>query len=198
MQPLGDMLTTNLRHNSRGEQNPIALKSLTVALYPIMPVEPLSITAAVIAVTRLTYDSCKSLNDSIKGLRHAPDTLKGLERSLGAFETVTNPLQQDLAGLGDDPDAFSADQQASLRALQPVMHCCRTACDEFAGRLAELTSHSNEGHMSWRDRFRLQFNDSDIRILKENLAQCQQTLGDALGFANLYVVPFREHGNKVI
>lgn len=151
-----------------------------------MPIEPLNITASVISVTCLAYESCKALRDIIKSLRNAPDTLQGLYNALGSFEIVTKSLQHDLDGLEDS--AFSADQKNSLRALEPVMRYCNTVCDAFATRLTELTSHSGQNHIAWIDRFRLHFNDSDIRLLKENLAQCQRTLNDALTFTNLYVL----------
>lgn len=151
-----------------------------------MPIEPLNITASVISVTCLAYESCKALRDIIKSLRNAPDTLKGLYNALGSFEIVTKSLQHDLDGLEDS--AFSADQKKSLRALEPVMRYCNTVCDAFATRLTELTSHSDQDHITWIDRFRLHFNDSDIRLLKENLTQCQRTLNDALTFTNLYVL----------
>lgn len=152
-----------------------------------MPIEPLSITASVISVTCLAYESCKALRDIIKSLRNAPDTLKSLYSALGSFEDITKSLQHDLDGLEDSD--LSPDQKASLRALEPVMRYCNTVCDAFATRLAELTSHSDQDHITWVDRFRLRFNDGDIQILKENLAQCQRTLNDALSFTNLYVLP---------
>lgn len=148
-----------------------------------MPIEPLSITSSVIALTSLTYSSCKALNDIIKGLKNVPDTLKTLRTSLDAFEAVIRPLEHDLDGLEDA--VFSPEQRASLRALDPVMTSCRTSCDDFRKRLAELTSHSDDQRVALRDRLRLHFHDSDIRVLRENLAQCQRTLGDALGYAGL-------------
>ncbi|KAJ4416693.1 hypothetical protein N0V82_006602 [Gnomoniopsis sp. IMI 355080] len=150
-----------------------------------MPVEPLSITASVIGVTRMAYDSCKALNDIIKGLKNAPASLEVLQTGLDSFEAVLKPLERDLTSA--NVAGLSSQQRASLEALQPVLQLCRTACDDFSKRLTELTSHSNEGRFALRDRFRLHFNDSDIRILKENLAQGQRTLSDALGFANLNI-----------
>lgn len=161
-----------------------------------MPIEPLSITASVIGVTRLTYDSCKALNHIIKGLKNAPASLEALQKGLNSFEAVIKPLEQDFADV-DDPD-LSPHQRASLGALQPVLQLCRTACDGFSERLTELTSHSDDNRFALRDRFRLHFNDSDIRVLKENLAQGQRTLSDALGFANLCAFPRVEHGYRAV
>lgn len=147
--------------------------------------EPLSITAGMIAVTGLAYKSCKLLRCVIKGLQNAPETLKGLHIALEAFENVIKSLQRDLDGLDDS--TLSSDQKESLRALEPIMQYCNTECDAFAARLAELTSHSEPDHITLVDRFRLKFNDGDIHVLKENLARCQRTLNDVLGFTNLYV-----------
>lgn len=163
--------------------------------------EPLSITAGVIAVTGLAYKSCKLLRSVIKGLQNAPETLKGLHNALEAFENVTKSLQRDLDGLDDS--TFSSDQKESLRALEPIMRYCNAECNAFAARLAELTSHSYPDHINLVDRLRLKFNDGDIHVLKENLAQCQRTLNDVLTFTNLYVLfrlvaemEMREASNK--
>lgn len=164
----------------------LSLQSLSAEVSKNMPIEPLNITASVISVTCLAYESCKALRDVIKNLRNAPETLKSLYNALGTFEDVTKSLQHDLDGLEDS--VFSADQKNSLRALEPVMQYCNTVCNAFATRLAELTSHSDQDRITWIDRFRLHFNDGDIRLLKENLAQCQRTLNDALTFTNLYVM----------
>lgn len=147
-----------------------------------MPIEPLSITAGVIAVTRLTYDTCKSLNNTINGLKSAPSKLKGLQTALRSFESM---IEQDM-GLNSLQDAIlSPAQQASLSALQPVMQSCQASSDAFSKRLTELTSHSSEERLAKRDRIRLHFNDNEIRLLQETLGQAQRTLSDALGFANL-------------
>lgn len=148
--------------------------------------EPLSITASVVSVTSLAYKSCKVLRDIIKGLRNAPDTLKALYNALETFENVVKSLQHDLDGLEDA--ALSTDEKDSMRVLEPVMRYCNLVCDTFATRLAELTSHSDAGHITWIDRFRLHFNDSDIHVLKENLARCQRTLSDTMSLATLYVL----------
>lgn len=151
-----------------------------------MPVEPLSITAAVIGVVRLTYDSCKSLNEKLKGIKHAPEKLETLHRDLDRFQSILNSQGEATFGVLED-GALSADQKASLEALFTVMEGCRTVCANFEQKLSHLTSHSDENRMALRDRIRLHFNDSDIELLKQNLAQSQRTLNDALGFASLCV-----------
>ncbi|KAK7698643.1 hypothetical protein SLS64_012382 [Diaporthe eres] len=149
-----------------------------------MPVEPLSITAAVIGVVRLTYDSCKSLNEKLKGIKHAPEKLETLHRDLDAFQAILNSQGEATFSALEDV-ALSSDQQASLKALLTVMGGCQTACEAFEKKLSHLTSHSDEDRIALRDRIRLHFNDSEIGLLKENLAQSQRALNGALGFANL-------------
>ncbi|PSR82780.1 hypothetical protein BD289DRAFT_454113 [Coniella lustricola] len=151
-----------------------------------MPIEPLSITAAVIGITRLTYDSCKSLNDTIKTIKSAPQQLKDLEKDLETFQNVIKPAETDLARCGAAESELSLEQRASLQALEPVMGHCKVICDRFSLRLTQLTSHSSEHRTALRDRIRLNFHESDVQLLKENMAQCQRTLSDALGFANLF------------
>lgn len=149
-----------------------------------MAIEPLSITASVIAVVQLTYGSCKSLSETLKGINNAPEKLENLHRDLISFQAVLkshgDASISDLENLG-----LSADQKASLKALVTVMEGCRMVCENFEKKLNHLTSHSDENHIALRDRIRLHFNDGEIGLLKENLAQSQRTLNDALGFANL-------------
>lgn len=154
-----------------------------------MPIEPLSITAAVIGITRLTYDSCKALNETIKAIKSAPQQLKSLEADLETFQNVIKPAETDLARCGEAESELSPEQKASLQALAPVMSHCKAVCDRFSLRLAQLTSHSNQSRTALRDRIRLNFHESDVRLLRENMAQCQRTLSDALGFANLLGPP---------
>lgn len=40
----------------------------------------------------------------------------------------------------------------------------------FEKKLSHLISHSDENRIALRDRIRLHFNDSEIGLLKENLA----------------------------
>ncbi|KAL1863895.1 hypothetical protein Daus18300_008044 [Diaporthe australafricana] len=136
------------------------------------------------------------LGNMIKGLTNAPDTLKSLHNALETFENVVTSLQHDLDRLEDA--ALSSDQKDSLRALEPVLRYCNTVCNAFAKRLAELTSHSDQGHITWVDRFRLHFNDSDIHVLKENLAQCQRTFSDTMSFATLFDDRRTANGTRVV
>lgn len=145
--------------------------------------ESLSVIASVIAVTQLTYSSCKALNDKIKGIKHTPSYFNDLQASLDAFQNVIEPFERDIAGRKDA--TLSADQQQSMQGLQQVMVCCKTALTKFTERLAEMTSHSDENHIGWRDRIGLDFNKGEIRALKEDLANGQRALSDALGFVNL-------------
>lgn len=134
-----------------------------------MPVEPLSLTASVIGVTILAYNSCKKLKDTIQGLKQGtPDTLQNLQNAAGSFEAVLRPLEHDLGGPARMQSSRRNNGQASLRARTRVRDPTKpTACDEFTSRLAELTSHSDEQRVAPRDRTRLHFHHSDVRVLKE-------------------------------
>lgn len=153
-------------------------------IFPIIAIEPLGITAAVIAVVQLTYGSCKSLSETLKGINNAPEMLENLHRDLTSFQAILASHGE--ASFSDlDNLSLSADQKASLKALVTVMERCRAVCEDFERKLNHFTSHSDEKHTALRDRIRLHFSDGEIRLLKENLAQSQRTLNDALGFANL-------------
>lgn len=57
-----------------------------------------------------------------------------------------------------------------MKALLTVMEGCRMVYANFEKKLSHLISHSDENRIALRDRIRLHFNDSEIGLLKENLA----------------------------
>lgn len=153
-----------------------------------MPIEPLGITASVIAVVQLTYGTCESLSETLRAIKNVPEELENLQNDLTSFQAILESYGE--ASFSDLEDVgLSADQRASLKALVTVMEGCQMVCEKFEGKLCHLTSHSDENHLALLDRVRLHFNNGEIGLLKENLAQGQRTLTDALGFANLYVFP---------
>lgn len=146
--------------------------------------DPLSVTASVIGVATLAYQSCKALNDIISSFVDAPKTLRDMCRDLDALQSLLASLQVAVDGV---PDAsLSADQRACLAELKPPVQSCHISCDDFIGKLAKVTSHSEEGgRVNWLDRARLHFNEKDITSLKSRLGDCKQTLNVALGVVTL-------------
>lgn len=145
--------------------------------------DPLSITAGVIAVVTLAYDSGKTLYEFINGILEAPKALKDMNGDLAAIQKVLNSLKVELEGT---PDAtLSAGLKKFLNDIKPSLEGCTEACDEFKAKLVKVTSHSTEAHTSKRDRIKLQFQDKEISAFKYRMASYKATLSIALEYASL-------------
>ncbi|ROW08963.1 hypothetical protein VMCG_02966 [Cytospora schulzeri] len=141
--------------------------------------EAISLAASVIAIAEMTWYSCKTLNDTIKRFRNAPEKLRNLLGDLGTLIQLLQSLR------GHLEPSMSAGHPSAHEALKPAMQGCQQLCDEFTKRLAELTSHSNEEYIGRRDRLRFHFNDTEIMLLKERLVQYKLTFDIALNVASL-------------
>lgn len=144
----------------------------------------MDITASIIAVGTLAYQSCKSLNDFIGSFRNAPATLQALRSDLQVFQNLIELLQTSLARVGDVD--LTAEQLSCLEALESAIKSCQIACGHFADKLAKATSRSDDGHVSFLDRARLHFGEKDTLLLKSRLGDCKETLDFALAIVTLY------------
>lgn len=127
----------------------------------------MDLTASIIAVGTLAYQSCKSLNDLIGSFQNAPRTLQALRSDLQVFQNLIGLLHVSLSRVGGV--GLTADQLSCLEALEPAIKSCQIACGHFADKLAKATSRSDDGHVSFLDRARLHFGEKDILLLKSRL-----------------------------
>ncbi|KAI1213193.1 uncharacterized protein F4807DRAFT_413235 [Annulohypoxylon truncatum] len=146
--------------------------------------DPLSITASVIAVATLAYQSLKSLSNTISALKHAPENLKDLRNDLDILQSLLDSLQKELGST----KSVNQTQSLTFGRLKPALDDCKAACDGFNAKLIRLTSHSGTDHVNWFDRLRLQFKEDDILLFKAKLANCKQTLDIALGVATISTI----------
>jgi hypothetical protein len=151
----------------------------------MMAAEALGLTASVISIATLAYDSSKRLYDIITGIQQAPKTLSDLRADLTAVQQLLQSLTSTLEGTNDT--ALSDGLRTFLQDLNPSIEACKTACDEFAARLTKITSHSREGNLSLIDKVQLQLKEKDITIFKYRLGSHKSTINVALVLANLYV-----------
>lgn len=153
--------------------------------------DPLSVSAGVIAVVALAYNSSKALYEFVKDIHGAPKTLKDLKVDLEALQQVLNSLRAKLDGV---PNANLSDSlKWLLDDINPPLEGCAEACEEFHTRLMKITPNSNESHTSFRNKVKLQFQDKDIVAFRYRLGSYKATLNVALSFASLCVVPNNIH-----
>lgn len=88
--------------------------------------DPLSVTASVIAVTRLAYSSAKSLKEAIASSLNTPEELRDLGKDLGVLQNLLQALLQSLDGA---PNAnLSNDQKACFESMKPALSACKEMC----------------------------------------------------------------------
>ncbi|KAF5720101.1 hypothetical protein FMUND_4385 [Fusarium mundagurra] len=56
---------------------------------------------------------------------------------------------------------------------------------EFSAKVTQITSHSTEDRVSWRDKIRLQFEEKGIQAFQFRLAAHKMTIDDVLGLVTL-------------
>ncbi|KAL4733369.1 hypothetical protein BDV11DRAFT_175766 [Aspergillus similis] len=141
--------------------------------------EPLSIIANVIAVASLAYSSSKILFQTISGIHDAPETLVHLQTDVWNLHETIHSLYQLLEVKKSDTDLSEA-QKSNLREIQPTLDACRLACDAFKAKLDGFLRRSTEGHVSLRDRLRMQFQEEEIAAFQARLSSYKSTLAIAL------------------
>jgi hypothetical protein len=146
--------------------------------------DPLSITASVITIVTIAYSSCKTLYETVKDIRDAPQTFVDLTADLNALRQVLSSLSSKLDE-DDKRDNLSAAQRTCLIELKVPLEACADACEQFQLKLNKVRSHSSDGHTSFRDRVRLQFQDKEVTAFRHRLTSYKSTLNIALALASL-------------
>ena len=73
--------------------------------------------------------------------------------------------------------------------LSKALESTQSLCQEFTTTLTRFTSHSTDLRFSTHDRFIIQFNESKIKRLNRDLADCQRTITMVFSSITLYGLP---------
>jgi hypothetical protein len=143
--------------------------------------DPLSVTASVIAIATLALQSCKAAYNVVDGLAEAPQSIARSRISLTETQKTVDALHQALI-TGSEPILNSV-----LRSIEldETLKSVQRLCDKFATYITNFTRHSTDGKFSKRDRMTVDFHESKIRNLDRELGDCQQTLSMVLVSINL-------------
>jgi hypothetical protein len=148
--------------------------------------DPLSVTASVIAVATAALQSAKALYVVIDGFVDAPHTVSQSKSLLSQTQTTLGTLTRTLETNSASGAVGSVLKEIELgRALESTQSLCR----DFATTLTSFTSHSTDLRFSTRDRFIVQFNESKIKRLNRDLADCQRTITMVFSSITLYGLP---------
>ena len=148
--------------------------------------DPLSVTASVIAVATAALQSAKALYEVIDGLVDAPHAVSQSKSLLSQTQTTLGTLTRTL-----ETNSTSGAVGSVLKEIElgKALDSTQSLCKEFATALTRFTSHSTDLRFSTRDRFIVQFNESKIKRLNRDLADCQRTITMVFSSITLYGLP---------
>ncbi|KAH8598489.1 hypothetical protein B0O99DRAFT_669770 [Bisporella sp. PMI_857] len=126
--------------------------------------DPLSVTASVIAVATLAWQSCKAACDLIDGLAEAPQTIAKSKNSLVETQKTLGALQQMLTAASEPVGVFNS--VLGMIELDETLESAKRLCDEFTALITGFTNHSTK---------------------EKELGDCQRTISMVLVSINLIV-----------
>ncbi|KAI1119516.1 hypothetical protein F5Y14DRAFT_6313 [Nemania sp. NC0429] len=147
--------------------------------------DPLSVTASVIAITTFALQSSKAAYDFVSGLAEAPQAIAKSKASLHETQKTLGALQQMLTAASEGPNAIEAVLQSI--ELDETLKMTKRLCDRFIESIASYTSHSTAEQFSKRDRLAIVFRESKIVKFNEELSDCQRTVSMVVVSINLII-----------
>ena len=135
--------------------------------------DPLSVTASVIAVATAALQSARALYDVVDGLVDAPNSVSRSKSLLSQTQTTLGTLAQTL---GANSASIAVGSVLKDIELSKTLESTKSFCQAFAASMTRFTSHSMDSHFSKRDRFVVYFNELKISRLNRDLASCQRTV----------------------
>ncbi|KAJ5091224.1 hypothetical protein NUU61_006094 [Penicillium alfredii] len=148
--------------------------------------DPLSVTASVLALVTAAAQSCKITSSFIDGLAEAPQAIAASKALLSETLNSLKALEQTL---GNDRRASPSVLDSTLRAikLDNTLQSTQEVCDGFSATIAKVTKHSTEERFSTRDRLAAQLRESKINRFNQQLGDCQRTVSLVLGSITLII-----------
>ncbi|KAJ5703573.1 hypothetical protein N7493_011498 [Penicillium malachiteum] len=145
--------------------------------------EAASLTASIIGIVTLAYQSSKTLYELIDSILNAPKHLKDLNEDVTAITQVLSSRKSSVEGTSDDE--LSDGVKNSLRDSLPAIQGCERVCNELFKRISQITSHSSSTNIRRYDRLRLKFQDKAILAFKYRIESYKSTLSIVLGLVTL-------------
>jgi hypothetical protein len=135
--------------------------------------DPLSITASVLAVITAAVQSTNSLYETIKRFKDRNKTLKRLQDELG-----------DLANILDSLTKVTDDEASTLTLLQGPIERCSQVCHEFELSMKVFSGKSKTGFRDWT---RMEFMRGDINEFIDTITGYKSTISVGLGTITMLV-----------
>ena len=145
--------------------------------------EALGVTASVIAVATLAWESSKKLYELVDKLRDVPKAIMHTKANVSTTQSAIDTLILDLA----TGDAAMFDAVLQRFRMVEALEWSRKECDKFGQKIETYTKHSKDGTFSKRDRFIVNFHESEINQFNHRLRDHQQLITLVTTSMNLYV-----------
>ena len=134
--------------------------------------EALGVTAGVITVATLAWESSKKLYELVDKLSDVPQSISHTKSNLSTTQSAIETLKLDLAT--GDSALFDALLQ-KLRMAE-ALEGSGKECDMFGQKIETYTKHSKDGTFSKRDRLIVNFHESEINRFNGRLRDHQQLI----------------------
>ncbi|KAK8037374.1 hypothetical protein PG991_000720 [Apiospora marii] len=148
--------------------------------------DPLSVTASIIAVAGLATQSAKAATKVINGLQEAPQVIAHSKFLLAGTENSLSTLVRVLDPSYSNGSAHMGSILSDIR-LQRALDTTRDLCDDFTKAISGYTVHSTELSLSKRDRIKVNLHEGQIARFNRQLSGCQDTITVAVTAATLIV-----------
>jgi len=137
--------------------------------------DPLSLTASVIAITTAALQSVKAVNDLVGGISDAPHAVTRSRDILSQTQTTLGAFKQTLEA---ESASYGTGVESVLRGIQldKALESVDSVCQEIKAAMLKFTSHSKDSRFSTRDRFTVHFNESKMERLNRDLSDSQRTI----------------------
>ena len=143
--------------------------------------DPLSITAAAIAITTATIQSIKFLYTTIRDIEDAPTGLGDIRSDLQAVE----PVLKDLLAQMESKES----PVLLIDHIKGAVENCNSACSAFQKTLDHWMRHATQYKTlwaEWTDRARVgMFEQGTIKVFRGRLNDCKSTLMVALSTSSV-------------
>ena len=135
--------------------------------------DPLSITASVVAVITAAIQSTKSLHETVKRFRERNKTLQRLQDELADLTNILNSLTQ-----------VTNVETSMLALLQGPIDQCNQVCREFEQSMEVFSGKSKTGFQDWT---RMEFMKGNINEFIDTIAGYKSTISVGLGTITMLV-----------
>lgn len=138
--------------------------------------DPLSITAGILAVGGFALKSSMALHQTIREFKTQNKDARALKAELGDLTGVLGSLLETVAN----------NPTIDFRSLELPLQRCGHACEDYGKIIERCIKHSGDGQRpSVRDWLTQKYLQGDINDFKEMLAAHKSTINIALANANM-------------